>query len=1493
MRFKIKMAGQLTEEDHHNLFRSYFTHHPIVSVQQESFDAFINNGIAEIINQEPTISVCPKSGCQYIVEFSNPYVAPPQVIEEDRTLHRSSPYDCRIRGLTYDSALFCDIKETRIENDKIVEVSDEESSRRILLARIPIMLGSSFCVLHNKSPEGRIALNECPNDAGGYFIIKGHERVLVSQMRTNYNHIFVEEGDKKSLFTSSIRSMSSETGHSVLVKACLLTNDKTIVFNLPLVKDAIPVGIVFKALGYEHSDMINIIALQDPHAFRYYRFIRRDTIGMERKDGYTEQDIALSYIAKRAMRKDNDNPIRHAKKILEAELFPHLGLTSTCKERAIILGEMINKLISTRLGLRKPDNKDNIGNKRVETAGILCYELFRTLYKKFLSKVKSELEKKKDNLNALSIISKSKNITSGLRVSFSTGNWGVQKNAYIRTGVSQVLDRMTYASYLSHLRRIIIQVGKQGKNTLLRQIDSTQYGFICPHETPEGKNAGTVLNFAMSSTVSPKINKLFLAEILLTIPNIIKVVDVQIESIHMMTRIYLNKVIFGFTLHSEEIIETLRNLRRREKINRYTSIAYDPIDDRIDVCCDEGRFVRPVLKVDKNNNLLISSKDTTRPWEELIKNDLIYYIDAAEMESIVIAMTPAYLKLQKCSACEIHPYLVLGIVAGMIPFPDHTQSPRVCYQSSMGKQALGIPVCSFNKRTDTVLHVMWYGHKKLVRTWMNEIIKADQMPSGQVAIVALISWSGYNQEDSVIMSQSAIQRGMFAITVYKAIDDEEKKGDSHTTEFIDMVPENSPPEVKQGQPGYFKRKNCNYSILETKGPNKGIIRKGIHVKKGDPIISKYLVTYNKGGEEIKIDKTKLVEPGQEGVVDRVYVRINPDGHKVVQVVIRSVRFDIVGNKVACYDPETDILTSRGWIGVKELTLEDKVACLVGEKEVKYLKPTALHAYDYEGKMYRVQSDKVDLKVTPNHRMYCGNVHRDNYKIVQASDIYGKMKSYKNNAEEWKGENSGVNACSYKLKGCEGLDDLIIPLEEWCLFFGIWIAEGCCSVSNYKNGTIRTRSVNISAEKDRVRETLKLCMEKIPLRHNLHMKKGELHSWYCSDPRLIKYLKPLSVGAVNKRLPKWCFKVNQHYARKLVEGMILGDGHYMKGTTTERYSTSSIGLRDDFQRLCLHAGWGCSYRLKYPAGHQSQYLDSTITSTVDHWSLTVCKTQTHPLVNKYIKKGKQLDSWEDYKGKVYCCTVPTEQGIIYVRRNGLPIWSGNSCNGQKGTIGNTYTQENLPFTRDGITPDIIVNPHGFPGRMTINQLIETVTGKVSALTGEFEDCTPFTDNSVNAGEKISKKLAALGFERNGNEILTNPYTGEEMGADIFIGPTYYQKLKHMVEDKIHARAKGPLTMLTRQPVEGRRQDGGLRWGEMERDNGIAHGLSDFLRERLFKVSDPFLVNICADCGIITSTPSTCQKCKGDQVIPCNIPYASKLLVQELNQMGLKVLLWPKK
>ncbi len=222
-------------------------------------------------------------------------------------------------------------------------------------------------------------------------------------------------------------------------------------------------------------------------------------------------------------------------------------------------------------------------------------------------------------------------------------------------------------------------------------------------------------------------------------------------------------------------------------------------------------------------------------------------------------------------------------------------------------------------------------------------------------------------------------------------------------------------------------------------------------------------------------------------------------------------------------------------------------------------------------------------------------------------------------------------------------------------------------------------------------------------------------------------------------------------------------------------------------------------------------------------------------------------------------------------------------GQKGVIGMTVPEENMPFTRQGITPDVILSTHAIPSRMTVSQLIELIAGKAGALRGEPVDGTAFHNEDK---DDIKEQLEEIGFEKHGKETMYNGVTGEEMEADILIGPGYYLKLDHQVADKIHGRARGPVTLLTKQPTEGRSQEGGLRLGEMEKDVFVGHGASLLLKERFG--ADNTEIKVCEKCGEIgihdhEENRDYCPACDSEKLEDSQVPHAFLLLLNELKSM----------
>jgi predicted NAD-dependent protein-ADP-ribosyltransferase YbiA (DUF1768 family) len=336
-----------------------------------------------------------------------------------------------------------------------------------------------------------------------------------------------------------------------------------------------------------------------------------------------------------------------------------------------------------------------------------------------------------------------------------------------------------------------------------------------------------------------------------------------------------------------------------------------------------------------------------------------------------------------------------------------------------------------------------------------------------------------------------------------------------------------------------------------------------------------------------------------------------------------------------------------------------------------------------------------------------------------------------------------------------------------------------------------------------------------------------------------------------------------------------------------YQTKSKAFADDLMRLTIHAG-----------------ISATIVKMYDTYVVTIVH-DSEPVI-----EGKQCSMYW-YEDSVYCLQVPSH--VFMVRQNMKNMWSGNcSRKAQKGTCGIVYSQEDMPFTKEGIVPDLIINPHAFPKRMTIGQLIECLFGKACAAYGAYGDCTAYATKGSNA-KTYGEMLTKMDFHSSGNQLLYNGYTGEQIYSEIFIGPTYYMRLKHMVKDKINYRATGRRSALTRQTNQGRANDGGLRIGEMERDGIMGHGLSYFLNESYMVRGDQYYMAVCNKTGMIAIynpnknlflSPMSDGPLKfnrtseGEPILDVfsrfgrsfsllRVPYALKLLIQELQVMNVQM------
>jgi DNA-directed RNA polymerase II subunit RPB2 len=1165
-----------------DVVRSYYQQsHPkcVIKHQIESFNDFIMNKIDQIINGFNDLQVSHKyipaiDDFKYNIKltFSDPKMVRPMVNEKDGSTRIMTPNDARQRNFSYSSTLYVQLTmHNRWYDDKGEFHEFKKVMKNVSLGKIPIMVGSKYCILEN--PYFMINSRECRYDYGGYFIVNGNEKVIISHDRIAENKTYVFLDNKLSQFShlAEIRSVPDNVFSPPKLTSLKLSSKQTqfghyIRVSIHHIRADIPLLVLFRVLGVESDrDIMRycVFDLDDPDNQLLLDHLRGS---IEDANNILTRSMALEYMNRflnisgypKEIMQNKSKRMNIILEVLRNDFLPHVGVDFTAK--AMYLGYMVNKLIKCYVGIYDMDDRDSYLNKRVDTPGIMLANLFRQYYGKVVKDVKNMLYKELNNgswrvtndmvnlLNKSNIykIVKPSTIESGLKYGLATGNWGI-KNSNSKQGVAQVLNRLTYNATISHQRRINTPMEKSGKLIQPRKLHNTQWGIICPSETPEGSSVGLVKNIAITASIT-------IASDSRQVYHVLQEFGVEpfreeiLSRFNVETWIFVNGNIAGCTSAPKELHAKLVEYKRKGILNIYTSVGWDIVYNRIVISTEAGRAVRPLYIVDEGNQMrltkthivdLINGKIT---WNHMVADmfsselhpirSLIEYVDVEESNNLLIAPTFKSLSTGwkgerhplRYTHLEIHPSLILGVLASNIPFSNHNQAPRNTYQAAMGKQAIGIYSTSFKQRLDTLSHTLNYPQKPLVCTNMAKLLNLENMPCGTNVIVAIATYTGYNQEDSIILNRSSVQRGLFTTTFYRTI-----------------------------------KEQCNKNLSS------------------------------------------------------------------------------------------------------------------GEEEI-----------------------------------FCNPMKQELNRNCAHPNNYDKL-----------------------------LDTGFVP-------------------------------------------------------ENTFVKSGDV--------------------VIGKCMPQ---KVNQSFV----------------------YKDNSITMKNN----------------------EMGYIDMA------------CANHTY-------FKNTSADGYTFCKVKIRNFREPTIGDKL------------SSSHAQKGSIGIMYNQEDMPFTVNGLVPDIIINPHAIPSRMTIAQLIETIMGKACATMGCKGNATPFTSLQVDQITDIL--LNQCGLEPYGNEIMHNSRTGEQMRTSIFMGPTYYQRLKHMVQDKIHSRnSNGPVVLLTRQPAEGRARDGGLRLGEMECEVLWAHGALQFLKERFVESSDNYRVFVCKKCGNMANVNSAqniyhCSMCTNRQrFCEIRIPFASKLLIHEIQSMGI--------
>jgi len=858
------------------------------------------------------------------------------------------PNIARLKEYTYASSMYCNIGV--IFKDNVKDEITIKNFEKVNIGLVPIMIKSKLCILDGLDDSRLNELGECPYDKGGYFIIKGKEKVMLSQEKKISNILYINSQNDDIIPMQSILTSVSKEGfqssrtnaiafNRVIVKYNPMNDDlaetsKFHVFRLTArilgFDIVIPLFILFRALGItSDKDILSLIMYEsDSGELKKYLLEELTPTIKDSQPVYTRK-TAMKFLALLTKGKEIINVID----ILANNFMPNY---TSDNEKAYMLGYSVRKLILTRLGAIKETDRDSYSSKRIDTAGSLLLELHRELWGTFQKNVSLKIDNdfkfhfkdygnditnliNTDNVKKVFNARSMDNIVKSFGSVFGTKLSGKQ-------GIVQDLNRNAMLGTLSHTRRISNPLPAGSKSIGPRKLHNSQWGFICPSESPDGGNVGIINHLSISTKISFNVSSINIHEALLD-NGLLDIEDLTKYELHNACKVFLNGKWSGVHKDPEFLYKIMRLLKLNSIIHLYTGIYWNHQLNEIYVFCDNGRLLRPVFVLKKmgsliSNPLIEGDFQKMNTWNHLIRGEHMHkinpemsvydegyyreefmdikmkypdyisyltdnqaqieYIDPLETEGFFIGKGIHSLD-KEYSHSEIHPSLILSAVTLNIPFPEHSQYPRNVFSCQQTKQAVGLYSSAYNTRFDTFAHILNYPQKPLVTTRYKKYTDVDKLPYGVNAIVAIASYGGYNQEDGLLLNKTSIERGMFNSLYYRSYSDDESNENGNRVFF--------------GNPDNYtnvkKSKMVNFDKLD----KNGFVKEGSYVDADDAIISKINETTSSGSLAYNVS-AKCIKFASSGIVDKVVVTKNSDNLRSAKVRIRKNKIPTVGDKYA-------------------------------------------------------------------------------------------------------------------------------------------------------------------------------------------------------------------------------------------------------------------------------------------------------------------------------------------------------------------------------------------------------------------------------------------------------------------------------------------------------------------------------------------------------------------------------------------------------------------
>ena len=937
-----------------NIIEKFFYDNPQVLVKHhiDAYNDFFRTGMKSIFKernpvilqkeQDPSTKEF-KYRCELYLggkDGSKIYYGKP-VIYDDNREHFMYPNEARLRNMTYGIAIHYDLDvEFKIMDEDGKYQESTVTYEKLFLGRFPIMLQSDLCILNDLNREVRYNMGECRNDNGGYFIIDGKEKVIISQekfadnmlyIRDKYNDIYSHGADIR---TVSEDASKPERTLSVRIVAPTSTySNNQIVVNIPNVRKPIPLFIVFRALGViSDKEIIEYCLLDlDENSSLVDLFIPC----VHDAGKVFTQDTALEYI--KTFTKGHTT--NHVLDILMNYFLPNIGELNF-QQKAYFLGYIVKSLLMVFTKMEPPTDRDSFKFKRVEVPGMLLYDLFKEYFKLQQDNIKLRLDSEynlkksktiyqdesfKDLItNNYERIFNERVLETGFKRAFK-GNWGSQEHTK-KLGAVQDLNRLSYNSFISHMRKINLPMDSSAKVVKPRLLHGSQWGIIDPVDTPDGGNVGFHKHMAISTHITSGCSGYPMMKFMRSICKMKLLEECNNKYLYSATKVFVNGGWIGVITTPQESIRLLKKYKRNGLLPIYTSVNWNIKKNELSIYTDSGRLCRPVFYIDEKNKASFKRKEVWEKlnsnsftWNELIsgfakKKDehydvntcniynigdlydtddfsklentegIIDYLDTAEEETTLISTEYDYDKDKAYTHIEIHPSLMLGVMGNQIVFPENNQLPRDLFFCGQAKQAVSLYSSNFFTRIDKMGVVLNYGQLPLVKSRYLQYINNEEHPYGENVIVAIMVYGGYNVEDSILFNEGSLKRGMFRTTYYNMYETREessKVGDTTVDSHFQNIDEAT---VEGKKYGY------DYSNLD----KYGIVKENTEMDDKKVVIGK--VQTNLENPNISIDSSVYPKKGQLGFVDKTFMTEDEEGFRLAKVRIREERIPAIGDK---------------------------------------------------------------------------------------------------------------------------------------------------------------------------------------------------------------------------------------------------------------------------------------------------------------------------------------------------------------------------------------------------------------------------------------------------------------------------------------------------------------------------------------------------------------------------------------------------------------------